>query len=135
MCPFHISLQSSLSDALLSVCMCVSLCACLPACLPAWCSEHRLGREEIRSQAMASLPRLTSKKHTGFAFDTPGFESFFAKQVGWAVGQLVGRAGAGNHCFPANAPLHVLVVHGIGRSTVSHAHCVASHVLLCTRSS
>lgn len=35
----------------------------------------------MRSQAMASLPRLTSKKHTGFAFDTPGFESFFAKQV------------------------------------------------------
>ncbi|CAI7924356.1 unnamed protein product [Closterium sp. NIES-53] len=49
----------------------------------------RLEREEIRSQAMASLPRLTSKKHTGFAFDTPGFESFFAKQEGV---DIVGRA-------------------------------------------
>lgn len=42
----------------------------------------RLDREEQRRQGMASLPQLASRKHTGFAFDTPGFESFFAQQEG-----------------------------------------------------
>lgn len=30
---------------------------------------------------MAQLPRELSK-HTGFAFDSPGYESFFAAQLG-----------------------------------------------------
>eukprot|EP00271_Cylindrocystis_brebissonii_P018675 TRINITY_DN5406_c0_g1_i1.p1 TRINITY_DN5406_c0_g1~~TRINITY_DN5406_c0_g1_i1.p1 ORF type:complete len:1348 (-),score=328.40 TRINITY_DN5406_c0_g1_i1:1253-5296(-) len=42
----------------------------------------RPDRDERRRQGMASLPSLASKKHTGFAFDTPGFESFFAQQEG-----------------------------------------------------
>ncbi|PKA61390.1 Phospholipid-transporting ATPase 3 [Apostasia shenzhenica] len=37
--------------------------------------------DEARSFALARLPREQSK-HTGFAFDSPGFESFFASQQG-----------------------------------------------------
>lgn len=37
--------------------------------------------EEARSFAVSLLPRETSK-HTGFAFDSPGYESFFASQQG-----------------------------------------------------
>eukprot|EP00850_Spirogloea_muscicola_P018286 SM000166S02467 [mRNA] locus=s166:161533:170771:+ [translate_table: standard] len=38
--------------------------------------------EEQRRRAMAALPTLASKKHTGFSFDSPGFDSFFAMQEG-----------------------------------------------------
>ncbi|KAL2632249.1 hypothetical protein R1flu_016935 [Riccia fluitans] len=42
-----------------------------------------LSAEEERSLAMAQLPReRTWSKHTGFSFDSPGFESFFALQEG-----------------------------------------------------
>ncbi|XP_058073823.1 phospholipid-transporting ATPase 3 isoform X3 [Magnolia sinica] len=37
--------------------------------------------DEQRSYALSQLPRETSK-HTGFAFDSPGYESFFALQAG-----------------------------------------------------
>ncbi|CAM8946147.1 unnamed protein product [Rhodiola kirilowii] len=37
--------------------------------------------QEAISFALSSLPRATSK-HTGFAFDSPGYESFFASQLG-----------------------------------------------------
>ncbi|KAF6157302.1 hypothetical protein GIB67_004240 [Kingdonia uniflora] len=37
--------------------------------------------DEERSYAISQLPRETSK-HTGFAFDSPGYESFFASQQG-----------------------------------------------------
>ena len=36
---------------------------------------------EARSYAISQLPRELSK-HTGFAFDSPGYESFFASQLG-----------------------------------------------------
>ncbi|KAF5741024.1 phospholipid-transporting ATPase 3 isoform X1 [Tripterygium wilfordii] len=36
---------------------------------------------EARSYAISQLPREISK-HTGFAFDSPGYESFFAAQLG-----------------------------------------------------
>ncbi|KAK8938004.1 Phospholipid-transporting ATPase 3 [Platanthera guangdongensis] len=42
---------------------------------------HNLTPDEAASFAVARLPRETSK-HTGFAFDSPGFESFFASQAG-----------------------------------------------------
>ncbi|XP_077210178.1 aminophospholipid ATPase 3 isoform X2 [Tasmannia lanceolata] len=42
---------------------------------------HHLTPDEERSFAIAQLPRETSK-HTGFAFDSPGYESFFASQAG-----------------------------------------------------
>ncbi|KAJ7538191.1 hypothetical protein O6H91_11G037600 [Diphasiastrum complanatum] len=42
-----------------------------------------LSTEEQRRLAMAQLPRERSK-HTGFSFDSPGFESFFAMQEGVA---------------------------------------------------
>ncbi|XXG46106.1 hypothetical protein AAC387_Pa02g1027 [Persea americana] len=41
----------------------------------------RLTPDEERSYAISQLPRETSK-HTGFAFDSPGYESFFALQAG-----------------------------------------------------
>ncbi|KAG6549287.1 hypothetical protein Mapa_009273 [Marchantia paleacea] len=42
-----------------------------------------LSAEEERSLAMAQLPReRTWSRHTGFSFDSPGFESFFAMQEG-----------------------------------------------------
>lgn len=41
----------------------------------------QLTPEEARSLAIAQLPRELSK-HTGFAFDSPGYESFFAAQLG-----------------------------------------------------
>ncbi|XP_010272160.1 PREDICTED: phospholipid-transporting ATPase 3-like [Nelumbo nucifera] len=40
-----------------------------------------LTADEERSYAISQLPRETSK-HTGFAFDSPGYESFFASQQG-----------------------------------------------------
>lgn len=43
--------------------------------------QNHLTPEEARSYAMAQLPRELSK-HTGFAFDSPGYESFFAAQLG-----------------------------------------------------
>ncbi|KAJ8773740.1 hypothetical protein K2173_006390 [Erythroxylum novogranatense] len=43
--------------------------------------ENRLTPQEERSYAVAQLPRELSK-HTGFAFDSPGYESFFAAQLG-----------------------------------------------------
>ncbi|KAM7269267.1 hypothetical protein ACFE04_024764 [Oxalis oulophora] len=42
---------------------------------------NQLTPEEARSYAVAQLPRELSK-HTGFAFDSPGYESFFASQLG-----------------------------------------------------
>ncbi|XP_021908773.1 phospholipid-transporting ATPase 3 [Carica papaya] len=42
---------------------------------------NQLTPEEARSYAIAQLPREISK-HTGFAFDSPGYESFFASQLG-----------------------------------------------------
>ncbi|XP_044480722.1 phospholipid-transporting ATPase 3-like isoform X1 [Mangifera indica] len=42
---------------------------------------NQLTPEEARSFAIAQLPRELSK-HTGFAFDSPGYESFFAAQLG-----------------------------------------------------
>ncbi|XXG48466.1 hypothetical protein AAC387_Pa02g2908 [Persea americana] len=41
----------------------------------------QLTPDEERSYAISQLPRETSK-HTGFAFDSPGYESFFALQAG-----------------------------------------------------
>ncbi|XP_020276843.1 phospholipid-transporting ATPase 3 isoform X2 [Asparagus officinalis] len=43
--------------------------------------SNHLTADEARSYAIAQLPRETSK-HTGFAFDSPGYESFFASQQG-----------------------------------------------------
>ncbi|XP_047318643.1 phospholipid-transporting ATPase 3-like isoform X2 [Impatiens glandulifera] len=42
---------------------------------------NQLSPEDARKFAMAQLPREGSK-HTGFAFDSPGYESFFASQAG-----------------------------------------------------
>ncbi|KAH7515836.1 hypothetical protein FEM48_Zijuj10G0068500 [Ziziphus jujuba var. spinosa] len=42
---------------------------------------NELTPHEARSYAIAQLPRELSK-HTGFAFDSPGYESFFASQLG-----------------------------------------------------
>ncbi|XP_066385390.1 phospholipid-transporting ATPase 3-like isoform X1 [Miscanthus floridulus] len=43
-----------------------------------------LSPEEARSYMISMLPRESSK-HTGFAFDSPGYESFFASQQGVGV--------------------------------------------------
>ncbi|XP_002961083.2 phospholipid-transporting ATPase 3 [Selaginella moellendorffii] len=43
--------------------------------------EQSLTEEERRTLAMAQLPRERSR-HTGFSFDSPGFDSFFALQEG-----------------------------------------------------
>ncbi|PWZ57859.1 Phospholipid-transporting ATPase 3 [Zea mays] len=43
-----------------------------------------LSPEEARSYMISMLPRESSK-HTGFAFDSPGYESFFASQQGIGV--------------------------------------------------
>ncbi|KAL5063113.1 hypothetical protein RYX36_024850 [Vicia faba] len=42
---------------------------------------NQLSPTEARSYAISQLPRELSK-HTGFAFDSPGYESFFATQLG-----------------------------------------------------
>ncbi|KAK2994397.1 hypothetical protein RJ640_029512 [Escallonia rubra] len=42
---------------------------------------NQLTPDEARSYALAQLPGEKSK-HTGFAFDSPGYESFFASQQG-----------------------------------------------------
>ncbi|CAN6483615.1 unnamed protein product [Victoria cruziana] len=47
---------------------------------------RRLTPDEERAYAIAQLPRETSR-HTGFAFDSPGYESFFAIQAGVYVPQ------------------------------------------------
>ncbi|XVE92539.1 hypothetical protein REPUB_Repub01dG0106200 [Reevesia pubescens] len=44
-------------------------------------TENQLTPDEARSYAISQLPREISK-HTGFAFDSPGYESFFASQLG-----------------------------------------------------
>ncbi|RIA04091.1 hypothetical protein BRARA_K01721 [Brassica rapa] len=44
-------------------------------------TEYILTPQEARSYAISQLPRELSK-HTGFAFDSPGYESFFASQLG-----------------------------------------------------
>lgn len=43
--------------------------------------NNNLTPEEARSLEISRLPRENSK-HTGFAFDSPGYESFFASQHG-----------------------------------------------------
>jgi phospholipid-transporting ATPase len=43
--------------------------------------NNNLTPEEARSLEISRLPREKSK-HTGFAFDSPGYESFFASQQG-----------------------------------------------------
>jgi len=43
--------------------------------------ETRMTPEEARTFALAQLPSQRSK-HTGFAFDSPAYESFFAAQAG-----------------------------------------------------
>ncbi|KAH7856369.1 hypothetical protein Vadar_000649 [Vaccinium darrowii] len=43
--------------------------------------RNQLTPDEARSFQVAQLPRETSK-HTGFAFDSPGFESFFGEKAG-----------------------------------------------------
>ncbi|XWS34910.1 hypothetical protein CRYUN_Cryun21dG0077800 [Craigia yunnanensis] len=43
--------------------------------------ENQLTPDEARSYAVSQLPREISK-HTGFAFDSPAYESFFASQLG-----------------------------------------------------
>ncbi|CAA7399269.1 unnamed protein product [Spirodela intermedia] len=56
--------------------------------------------DEARSYAISQLPRETSK-HTGFAFDSPGYESFFALQQGVIAPQkawdVVRRASMRSH--------------------------------------
>ncbi|KAA8529495.1 hypothetical protein F0562_033706 [Nyssa sinensis] len=47
---------------------------------------NQLTPDEARSFAIAQLPREKSK-HTGFAFDSPGYESFFASQQGVSAPQ------------------------------------------------
>ena len=43
--------------------------------------ENQLTPAEARRYAISLLPQERSK-HTGFAFDSPGYESFFAAQLG-----------------------------------------------------
>ncbi|KAE8698885.1 Phospholipid-transporting ATPase 3 [Hibiscus syriacus] len=43
--------------------------------------DNHLTPDEARTYALSQLPREISK-HTGFAFDSPGYESFFASQLG-----------------------------------------------------
>ncbi|KAK4371889.1 hypothetical protein RND71_007273 [Anisodus tanguticus] len=47
---------------------------------------NELTPEEARSYAIRQLPGQKSK-HTGFAFDSPGYESFFASQAGVSIPQ------------------------------------------------
>ncbi|MED6211369.1 Phospholipid-transporting ATPase 3 [Stylosanthes scabra] len=42
---------------------------------------NQLTEDQARSYAVSRLPPQISK-HTGFAFDSPGYESFFASQIG-----------------------------------------------------
>ncbi|CAL9214418.1 unnamed protein product [Arabidopsis halleri] len=49
---------------------------------------NELTPEEARSYAISQLPREISK-HTYFAFDSPGYESFFASQLGFNAPQKV----------------------------------------------
>ncbi|XP_073305028.1 phospholipid-transporting ATPase 3-like isoform X2 [Primulina huaijiensis] len=48
--------------------------------------NDNLTQDEARSYALMQLPGQKSK-HTGFAFDSPGYESFFASQAGVFVPQ------------------------------------------------
>lgn len=43
--------------------------------------RNELSPDEARRYAIMQLPGQKSK-HTGFAFDSPGYESFFASQAG-----------------------------------------------------
>ncbi|KAJ4973795.1 hypothetical protein NE237_006969 [Protea cynaroides] len=47
---------------------------------------NHLTPDEERSYAITQLPRETSK-HSGFAFDSPGYESFFASEAGVSAPQ------------------------------------------------
>ncbi|KAL5976713.1 Phospholipid-transporting ATPase 3 [Asimina triloba] len=47
---------------------------------------NKMTAEEQRSFAISQLPRESSK-HTGFAFDSPNYESFFAAQAGVKIPQ------------------------------------------------
>jgi phospholipid-transporting ATPase len=53
---------------------------------PELMENQHLTPDEERSLAFARLP-LERSKHTGFAFDSPGFESFFALQQGVSAPQ------------------------------------------------
>nr|ADE75677.1 unknown [Picea sitchensis] len=53
---------------------------------PELMGNQHLTPDEERSLAFARLP-LERSKHTGFAFDSPGFESFFALQQGVSAPQ------------------------------------------------
>ena len=44
-------------------------------------NRDQLTPAEARRYAISQLPQERSK-HTGFAFDSPGYESFFAAQLG-----------------------------------------------------
>ncbi|GMI90147.1 aminophospholipid ATPase 3 [Hibiscus trionum] len=44
-------------------------------------SKQQLTADEARSNEISQLPREVSK-HSGFAFDSPGYESFFASEFG-----------------------------------------------------
>ncbi|XP_042020828.1 phospholipid-transporting ATPase 3-like [Salvia splendens] len=48
--------------------------------------QSQLTPDEVRSYAIMQLPGEKSR-HTGFAFDSPGYESFFASQAGVFVPQ------------------------------------------------
>ncbi|KAH6801981.1 aminophospholipid ATPase 3 [Perilla frutescens var. frutescens] len=48
--------------------------------------NNQISADEARSYAIMQLPGEKSK-HTGFAFDSPGYESFFASQAGVYVPQ------------------------------------------------
>lgn len=48
--------------------------------------NNQLSADEARSYAIMQLPGQKSR-HTGFAFDSPGYESFFASQAGVYVPQ------------------------------------------------
>ncbi|XP_042008673.1 phospholipid-transporting ATPase 3-like isoform X2 [Salvia splendens] len=48
--------------------------------------QSQLSPDEARSYAVMQLPGQKSR-HTGFAFDSPGYESFFASQAGVCVPQ------------------------------------------------
>lgn len=48
--------------------------------------DNHLTPDEARSYAIARLPPAVSK-HTGFAFDSPGYESYFAAQLGIRAAQ------------------------------------------------
>ncbi|XP_078436799.1 aminophospholipid ATPase 3 isoform X2 [Wolffia australiana] len=70
---------------------------------------NHLTPEEARSYAISRLPRENSR-HTGFAFDSPGYESFFALQQGVLAPQkawdVVRRASMKTKSKPPKPPKH-----------------------------